>query len=315
MTRCVDPFMEGQSAWRYGVLGFFTRLRGILLSALLMIATMGAPWWWPSALPPTFSLSVTPSVVIVIAAAIGTVIVTTGFLYLRRRTIRSLDIKAHLHDYAHYLRDHQSKLFRHASAQKAAPDREELALEGFSEHMDHICEHTKDYFVMMTHDSTVNAAIRLAVEVAPVAGGQPQVVYRTVGRSSGLSRARAQTTEDIPASRGIPRYLIEQHESRGVLRYNDLQEAANTSTFHPTRNETLYPGEVSTMLVAPINGWDGKKHSMLGILYVTSKNHNVFERKHIDCMRFVTDMIAPSMAFTVQQIKSSGAVKELRRQP
>jgi len=300
--------MEGRTAWKFGVVGFFTRLRGIALSALFLIATMGSPWWWPSSVPDSIPVNIKLGAIILLP--IFAITVVAGFVYLRKRTIRSLDIKACLHDLAHYLRDHQSKIYHFGLNRKTA--HEESVLESLTEHCDHVCEHIKDYFALMTHDSTINAAIRIAVETSGP-DGAPHIAYRTLGRSSGLNRLRADTTEDISADRGIPRYLIEEQDCKGVLRYNDIDEAERLGAFYPTKNDKLYSHEIRTMLIAPINGWDGKKRSMLGILFVTARNDRVFERAQVDSMKFVSDMIAPSFAFTAHHLKSAGLLKEIRR--
>lgn len=304
---CVNWFVEGRSAWKQGIIGFFSRLRGILLTGAVAVGTMGLPWWWPSAMPPTVTVKTTT--VIVAAASLAGGLSVGGFVYLRRRAKRSLEIKCLLHDFAHYLRDHATKMHKRDGQKNT--DREEVVLESFSEYMDHICEYIRDHFTCMTHDSTINCAVRVAVEVDGE-GGTKRVVYRTVGRSSGLSRDRASTTEDIPANQGIPRYLHER-ECKGVLRYNDIEEASDLRVFHPTTNERIYSNEITTMMVAPINGWDGKKTSMLGLLYVTSRNERVFFMKHVDCVRFAADTIAQSLSFTVQSIKDGGVAGTIRR--
>ena len=225
----------------------------------------------------------------------------------------SLDIKALLHDFSHYLRDYQTKIFKRTAQQKGLFDKEDAELDRLSNYTDRVCEYTKDYFVLMTHDSTVNCAIRIAVETDDPNSKGTCVVYRTLGRSSGLSSARAESTEDIPSNQGIPRFLSDDQNCKGVLRYNDLEEAANVGVFKMTESERRFPDEIKTMLIAPMNGWDGKRHSMVGLLYVTSRNNNTFHRKHSDCMRFVADMVASSVCFTIQRIKDKGLVTNIKR--
>lgn len=313
MRRCVDPFTEGRSAWTHGKIGFFTRRRGLIITVVLMLLTMGAPWWLPAqfAIPATVTAST--RVTIVIAAFLVGVALTGGFVYLRKRTIRSLDIKALLHDFSHYLRDYQTKVFKRTAQQKGLFDKDKVELERFSEYMGRVCEYTRDYFALMTHDSTINCAIRLAVETDDPDSKGTRIVYRTLGRSSGLSPARAETSEDIPSNQGIPRFFVDDHDCKGVLRYNDLEEAAKLGVFKMTESERRFPDEIETILVAPMNGWDGKRRSMVGLLYVTSRNGKVFQRKHVDCMRFVADMVAASVCFTLQRVKDSGLATEIKR--
>lgn len=311
--RCVDAFAEGQSAWKYGVVGFFTRIRGILLTVGIMTATMGSPWWLPSQVSIPLLLTASTKKVILWASFLMSIILVCGFLYLRKRTLRSLDIKALLHNFAHYLRDYQTRVFKRTLCQKGLFAIQDVALERFCDYVDRMCEFTKDYFGLMTHDSTINCAIRIAVEIDDSESKGTRVVYRTLGRSSGLSAARIETSEDVPSNQGIPRFLIDEHDCKGVLRYNDLEEAAKIGAFKITKNEKKFPEEITTMLVAPMNGWDGKKHSMIGLLYVSSRNRRVFHQKHVDCMRFVADMVASSLSFTVQRYKDSGLVQSIRR--
>lgn len=310
MSRCVDSYPEGLSAWKYGVGAFFIQVRGIILILLLSVATMGSsPWWLPDDITIWQTIQI-PTVAVIITLSLFLI---SGLVYLRKRTIRSLEIKALLHNFSHYLRDCQSNIFKRTILQNDLFDKEDSELYKFSDYMDKICEYIRDYFVLMTHDSTVNCAIRIAVEDDKPNNKGARIVYRTLGRSSGLSSTRAETTEDIPSNRGIPRYLNDEQNCKGILRYNDLQEASQLGVFKITANEQNFPDEIKTMFVAPMNGWDGKSHSMVGLLYVTSRNNNVFRRKHVDCMRFVADMVASSVCFTVQRITDQGLVKNIRR--
>ncbi len=310
--RCVDPFTEGQSAWKNGMIGFLTRGQGIALTVILTASTMGFPWWWPkkSILMNKYEILLS-DIVLSSGFTIGTILII-GFLYLRRRTIRSLDIKAILHNFTHYLRDHQTRVLRKTS-QRDMFDKEDSTLESFREYMDHICEYAKDYFVLMTHDNTINCAIRLAVEIDAPEGKGTCIVYRTIGRSSGLSQSRSDNSEDISANQGIPRYLIDSHDCKAVLRYNDIEESINIGVFKKTENEEKFKDEIKTFFVAPMNAWDGKKRSMIGLLYITSKQKSVFKQKHIDCMRFIGDVTASSVAFTINRFKECGLIKTIRR--
>jgi|GEM_PF-1628802 len=305
---CVVHYTEGRSAWKSGVLGFLSRLSGIGLTLGVTIALMtSAPWWWPSSIPDTIAINTTAAFVAV--ALVTGLLSTGGFLYLRRRVKRSLEIKGQLHELAHYLRDHETRMFKKAELKNI--DREEVVLASFCEHMDRICEYTREYFKSLTRDSTISCAIRVAVEVDGDDGGQ-RYVYKTLGRSHGLSQDRQYTTEDIPANRGIPRFLHD-HDCKGILQYNDIEAAAKIGAFQLTGNEEKYPDEIVTMMVGPTNGWDGKRQSMLGLLYVTSRSERVFSRKHVDCVRFLADTIAESLAFTVQSLKNGGAIRTIRR--
>lgn len=303
--RCVDQFSEGKSAWKHGVIGVLVRRRSIVIAVLISVVAMSTPSWWPR----EWSSKPSPTVSLLTVAITALLLVPLLLAYLRHRTIRSLEVKALLHDLAHFLRDHQIRMFTR-SLQR---DDEAVGLERFSDYMRTLCEFTKDYFALLADDATVNCAIRIAVDVSDPGSKGTQVVYRTVGRSSGLSRARAQTSEDIPANQGIPRFLIEQHNCMGILRYNNLEEAEKAGTFKMTTNEKRFPEEIATMFVAPINGWDGKQSSMIGLLYITSRRHRVFQQHQVDCVRFVSDVIASSLSFTVQRYRDTALYSAIER--
>lgn len=130
MRRCVDPYTEGRSAWTYGTIGFFTRLRGLLATVAVTLVTMGAPWWLPDkvTIPATYTAP-TRATIVTATLLVGASLLG-GFIYLRKRTIRSLDIKALLHDFSHYLRDYQTKLFKRTAQQKGLFDKEDVELDG-----------------------------------------------------------------------------------------------------------------------------------------------------------------------------------------
>ncbi|MBI3353795.1 MAG: hypothetical protein HY034_02760, partial [Nitrospirae bacterium] len=130
-----------------------------------------------------------------------------------------------------------------------------------------------------------------------------KIVYTTVGRSSGLSSKREETTEGISANEGIPRFFIEEKGSQGILIYNDLHKASSMGAYKRTANDAKYPDEIKTMMVAPLNAWDGKRQSMIGILYIASRESNAFSIIYVDSMRFVADIIAKAFSHFICQRK------------
>ena len=109
-AECVNHFPEGRSAWKYGVVNFFIRIRGIALSVVILTITMGVPWWWPSDFPKYFTFN--SKILLFVSLFSFSAIFVALLLYLRFRTIRSLDIKANIHNMAHYLRDYQIEVFQ-----------------------------------------------------------------------------------------------------------------------------------------------------------------------------------------------------------
>ena len=123
------------------------------------------------------------------------------------------------------------------------------------------------------------------------------ILYITRVRTSGLNKNRETTSEPIIANQGIPRYLIEKG-CQEILIYVDINEAIELGLFKKTKSEEKYPNEIKTMIVCPLNAWDGSRKSMIGILYITSRKDNVFSEKHVDSARFIADTLANSISFS-----------------
>lgn len=296
MPDCVEHYIEGRSAWKVGLIGFFTRLRGIIATIVITVCTMSTPFWWPEKFPTTINIELKYGFFILVLS--GGYLVVLGFYYLRYRTRRSLDIKHYLHQFAHYLRDFQTEIYQ-------IPFFNRKGTEGkfpniFCVHAEKICEMVREYFRRLTKDSTVEVAVR----VATIKRETGEVVYRTIARSSGLSSKRAETTEDIAISEGIPRFFIEEKDSQGVLIYYDLRKAAEMGAYKLTENDKKYPHEIVTMIVAPLNAWAGDSQSMIAILYVTSREKKAFSIMHVDSMRFIADSVAKSFATYYYQLKT-----------
>ena len=309
MKQCVEWFIEGTNAWQNGVLGFFLRLRGMIPAILLTFLTMGVPFWWPTVLP--MSLTVSFGFIFFSTVTLSGVVVSGGFGYLRWRTIRSLEIKAALHLLAHEIRNEQVKIYHRIAKSTIVDDvNEEVNL---YEYFDRLSNLIEKYFKSQIHENGIAAGIRLAINNSEIPNSS-EVVYSTFGRSSGLNSKRAKTTEDIPSNQGIPRYMMsEQSNSQGVLIYNDLKEAAKLGAFQKTKNDDIYKDEIISMMVAPLNGWAGINSNMIGLLYVTSRKKNIFKAKHVDAMRFTADIVATSVAFTITSLIDSGRIKTIKR--
>ncbi len=55
--------------------------------------------------------------------------------------------------------------------------------------------------------------------------------------------------------------------------------------------------------IAPLNAWSGAKQDMIGIMYITSRETNSFEVKHVDSMAFVSDLTAGAVANTIELVR------------
>ncbi len=120
-----------------------------------------------------------------------------------------------------------------------------------------------------------------------------------MARTDGLNSGREETSEDISPDEGIARFLIER-DCHGTLLYNDIDAAIKMHAFKKTESERQYSEEIITMMVAPLNGWDGEKKSMIGIFYITSRNKKTFSVKYTDSALFAADMFSRSLVNTVE---------------
>lgn len=296
MAECVEQYVEGRNAWQIGFLGFLIRMRGLLITGLFTLLTMGTPFWWPTYFSVKYEIQLKYFFLFFIFLVGG--ILLFVLYYVRNKFRRSLDIQHHLHELSHFLRDYQTKIYKLAMNAESVTDDNPINLRTYS---DNICERVKDCFSKIANDSTIEVAIRLANDDTDREGIH-EINYITVGRSSGLNSRRNESTEAVSSKEGIPRFFSDK-DSQGVLIYNDLNKAAKIGAYKITINDSKYADEIKTMMVAPLNAWDSITQSMIGILYITSRESNTFSVKYVDSMRFVADMIAQSMSFYVNEVK------------
>src|SRR5665213_877826 len=310
---CVEHFVSGQDAWQLGVFGFLSRLRGIGITLAVAVATMGIPWWWRHDL---FSGVITlplARVFIALAFVVGTVAVA-GLLYLRRRAIRSLEVKNQLHELAHFIRDSYAAYCGAIKTDPALPEGKEA--KDFGDFVSHLCERSKKYFARLLWDQNVAVAVRIAVTNPQSESQETQeILYCTIGRSSGLDPRRESTSEPISSNEGIARYLREKG-STGVLIYNDLEKASKMETFKTTKNEQTFSSEVQSIMVAPLNAWGGQDKAvieMIGILFVTSRKRSAFGAKDVDSVRFIADALANAISTVVDKLTTAKRMPPLTR--
>ena len=293
--KCVQHYTDGREAWKKTISYLILSRKGIAGSIILSILPMGSwPFWWPNNLKnKTIGLE---SILIVVS--IGIVLVALfGLIYLRIRTIRSLDIKFMLHQFMHDMRDYHSRLFHYKK--KIYKNKDKDFTREYSEHLLCIANHIRELFRRLINNSSIEVSIRLAY---PIEGQDGNVEYITRVRTSGLNQNRSDTSEPIKANEGIPRYLIEKkcHE---ILIYQDIDQAIEFNLFQKTENEEKYPDEIKTMIVCPLNAFDGTRCSMIGILYVVARDENLFKEKHVDYARFVADATANSISIATMMYK------------
>lgn len=310
---CVQPFVEGRSAWRDGCLGQLTRWSRLVFLGFVTFGTAtGAPWWVRFVIG-TRTVSISLQAVVIVAFSSLSFLSLAGLLYLRKRSMRSLEVKGFLHDFAHHLRDHHSSLHRGESGDDGEHPIESGTLVSIREFADQTCEYVRTYFELLTGDRTVACAMRLAVTSDIGSESSGTIVYRTIGRSRGFNPNRALVSEDIPADSGIPCYFAKQRGSTGILLYTDIKAAAEKGAYTLTKADIRYPEDVVSFLVAPINAWSAGDVRMIGLLYVTSRSRSTFSRKHTDSMRFAADLVAPAISCTVKSFLQHYESNRLRR--
>ncbi len=294
MPEAVEHYVQGRNAWRTGLRGLLPRRRAFWATVLLTVATMGTPWWWTLS-PVPQKLEFTTKVFVPVAAVvIGSLLASLLYLY-RKYVLRQAKYGWRLHSLAHYLRDAETKILSTGSPSLRAslkPDSD-----GLSTFVVGCCDRVRDIFRDLAGDPTIEAAIRIAVSSR---GADGAVVYRTIARSSGLSPARNATTEDVPANAGVARFFLERTKSQGVLLYRDIAEAARKNAYMLSRNDDLFRQEISTMMVAPLNAWNGHEHCMIGLLYVTSSRNSTFTDDHVEHLSFAADTVAAALSEVVE---------------
>lgn len=275
----VEHFVDGRNAWKIGYAGLFVRIRGLVITGLITLGTMGAPWWWPNEFPAAINTSLLFAVVVFLFGA-GII----GFLFfLRNYSIRSLERKYALHQLTHNIRDNQTALHARLLQAKAYTHRKRE--KDITELLEKICENTEGYFKFLVNDGSIGVAIRLASM-----NRKKEVVYKTFARSANLNAHRKKSSEPIPTNVGIPKFLRQDKNSQGILIYHDLIEAQKNGTYFSTKNDDTYPDDIVTMMVAPLNAWSGKQQDMIGIMYITSRGNNVFSGKYVDSLAFISDL-------------------------
>ena len=200
--------------------------------------------------------------------------------YIKKRSLRSLEMKNQLHVIAHAIRDVQIDVAKKAKINDNCPDIKAIS--------DDLCLQIQKYFKILIPNKDIGVAIRIADK----SGVEATSSYKTYGRA-GLNQHRHESSEPLRRDAGVARRLITKKFCKGVSIYNDLNAAIEHGSYHETSNDIKYPNDVKKMMVAPINGWDSEKKAMLGILFITSNSpEKTFAHKHVDSMAFVTDILA-----------------------
>lgn len=136
--KCVLHYTDGREAWKKTISYLILSQKGIVSAVVLSILSMSsAPFWWPANLK---NKHINLDYLLIITAVGFVIVASSGLIYLRRRTIRSLDIKFMLHQFMHDMRDYHSRLFRYKKEIHKNKDRDFTA--EYNKHLPAIPETT-----------------------------------------------------------------------------------------------------------------------------------------------------------------------------
>ncbi|MCP4746927.1 MAG: hypothetical protein GY874_12440 [Desulfobacteraceae bacterium] len=287
---CVEVFVDGREAWKIGFSGFFSQIKGNVITVVLtIILSAGAPWWMPKNISTTKHDINLLSIITVLIIIIG-VSLAIGFMYLKKRSIRSLDIKYQTHQLEHYLRDHQSDMFRLSEGNPTLPELKQI----YDLYLSEVSNKFRNFFRVLIKDNTIEIAIRLAKDTS-TAPNVLDIKYKTVVRTDGYNNNRGPNSTPISPDEGTARFLIEERDSKKVLIYNDIFKAAEKGAYKLTANDRNYRQDTVSMAIAPLNGWDGNELKMIGILIIASRKKETFSVKDVDSVSFIADMFSRSL--------------------
>lgn len=288
----VQTFTDGKQYWFLHLVNKFHFSLIFTSLCIALVTSTGVPYWWPENDGITITASYTNVSFLLFA------FLATSLFYLKGRIDRSLHMKCILHRIAHEARDYYSVL---CGSYKTDQSIDIVPISG------KLCGLVKEYFEILTNCKKVDVALR----IARTKNGKK--VYETIVRTSGLNVKRSETSEPLPYNVGIAKFLQDDQGSQGLVVYHDLEKAAEAKAYRMTENDRIYPEEIKTMMVAPVNGWDGEKKSMLAILYVTSNKMRIFGRQYTDSMGFIADILAGIYAAAISKTMDLEERKELRK--
>ncbi|CAK8714493.1 GAF domain-containing protein [Candidatus Electrothrix laxa] len=279
--QCLAAYSKGQTAWQYNQFAFFFRRQWIfylLISSVLFFLSLHAVFF------PDLSSTVKNTVILVLAFSF----LGVNFFTLHRRTRRFLDMQESLHQLGHQVRNEHSQLLKKLAVKgKASP---EDSLRHFAETLELI----KGYLWTITGEKNIELVIRVAL---PHQAEEGNIIYQTLARTQGLQES-TWLADSISANEGISRYLIEERETCNVLMYRDIKKALRDKVFLEAEDESFIE-TVKSLVIAPLKAWDGKKKSMIGMVYIVSGRKKAFREEHIDGIRFIADILSDAVASSI----------------
>lgn len=307
----VSHWVDGSNTWMLGFSGFLLRIRGLITTSVLIpLPLAGVPFWWPETIPEKINVSL-PSA-LMHSALLFLCMFIIAFFYVRGRTSRSLSMKAELHHLMHDSRDALGDLLKRIKKANGINYNTQGQHERkhIKEYSKNICEIIAAYFSVLMNDNSIGCAIRMGIRNPEKP--TDEIKYVTIGRSSILNRGRENSSEPVARSAGIPAFFLsEKIKCNGVLFYDDLIKAASNNAYVITDNDRKYPEDIGTMIVAPINGWNGAKMDLIGLFYLTSKSDKILSPKHVDLIKFTADHLAIVYSSMLSALHNAGAVPHL----
>lgn len=312
----VKHYKTGRDSWKVGFWHYWLRYRGLLTALALPVLTGGLPWWWPThselfEFPQTITV---PLGQLSIALACTCALILFGvFLYARRRAQRSLTCKDKLHTMSHTMRDAYCELLARTGARMSKHD---LAHE--KQHIfttsNAIAQSVVDYYQVLTGTTCVGAVIRLVEDIP--GDGKDQSHYVAVGRAGSTDNTRAQSSEPIMSHEGIPKVFKDAKDgASGVLFFDNLEKAKRHQIYKETENERTFPGDYDCVIAVPLNGFDGQKKNLIGILTITGRSKRKMLRvQHVDLLKAIGDRLAEHYSATIARLSATKRLPDLYRE-
>ncbi|XCN72078.1 MAG: hypothetical protein Q3M24_17445 [Candidatus Electrothrix aestuarii] len=279
--QCVEAYREGKAAWQYNQFAYFIHRRWMLY---LLVASICFFLILHTAFLPRLDAVIQSAIIL----ALTFLFFGSNLIVFRQQTIRFLDAQHILHQLAHRLRNEHSLLLKKfAGKEKASP-------EDSLRHLREALDLAREYVRIITKTKNVDLALRVAL---PHQEEQGNVMYHLLARTDGLQE-NSWLKESLPANEGIPRYLIEARDTCSVLVYRNMKEAMKEKLFPEAEDEAIIK-EVGSLAITPLKAWDGKKKSMIGMVYLVSREKKAFREEHIDAIRFLADILSDALASSV----------------
>jgi hypothetical protein len=303
-------WVDGKKTWELGFHGWMLKIRGLIVSIILVpLPLAGVPFWWPDKIPERLTIST--NVALICLAVVLAVLMVFANQYARRRTFRSLEIKSTMHRLMHDSRDALTKLHEKSTKDISKDQIREALSEQIRMYSNSACETVAHYMAILLNDSSIGCSIRIGIE-----SNKGQIVYRTIGRSKIFNVNREKNSRGIPITHASPCMFLNTPEinCNGVIYYDDIEKAAARKAYEITPNDKSFYNDFDALAVAPINGWNGNSHHLIGLLCLTSKGRAILRIKHIDAIKFLADHFAivySSMFAVLNSANSMSNVNEI----